>query len=191
MWFGLSVPLVIVGSFLGFLSSAAPREHRSNQKARTIPEEARRILPAVRVLGGFLPFVCILAELVFILDDFNKGNFVYIYGGLAALFIMLLVTVAELSVIITYTGLLRGNWQWMWTSFGSSASTAFYVFAYAIYYLFRTPDGAPEGAALIAWMVYLSYMAIACGALGLMCGAVGFYASLCFVHVIYNRIRVE
>jgi transmembrane 9 superfamily member 2/4 len=189
LWFGISAPLVLLGSYLGCRKTSKQNTFHTNHIARTVPPKAQAMVPLLHVAVGLVSFSAIFVELVLILDDFNKGHIFFLYGAMLTLFFILLVTSAESSILVTYLGLCRGNWKWMWQSFASAASCGVYVFAYAVYYLFRTPDGAPEGAAFVAWLVYLSYMGIASGAFALMCGCIGFHASNWFVHVIYRRVR--
>jgi transmembrane 9 superfamily member 2/4 len=190
-WVGVSAPLVVLGSVAGYRQVSKGKRNRTNQIASDIPAEAQRLTPLLYVTGGIVPFGCIFAEIVFTLDDFNKGHLFVLYGTAFTLFAILLVTTAEISVIITYVGLCKGNWKWSWQAFGSNSSIGLYVFVYALYYMFKTPDGAPEGAAFIAWLVYISYMGISCGAFALMCGCIGFCTSQWFVHTIYRRVSSD
>lgn len=69
LWFFVSMPLVFVGSYLGFKKQAIENPTRTNQIPRQIPNQLfyTRPLPGI-VMGGILPFGCIFIQLFFILN---------------------------------------------------------------------------------------------------------------------------
>jgi len=57
LWFGISVPLVFIGSYFGFKKPAVEDPVRTNKIPRQIPEQAWYMRPAFSILiGGMLPF---------------------------------------------------------------------------------------------------------------------------------------
>ncbi|VAI89667.1 unnamed protein product [Triticum turgidum subsp. durum] len=63
LWFGISVPLVFVGSFLGFKQPAIEDPVKTNKIPRQIPEQAWYLQPAFSILaGGILPFGAVFIE---------------------------------------------------------------------------------------------------------------------------------
>jgi transmembrane 9 superfamily member 2/4 len=194
MWFGVSLPLVFVGAFVGFRQKPVDDPVRTNQIPRVIPVPPCQASPCSFVLpAGIVPFGTVFMELVFLLNSVNQGSVHYLYGALMAVSVILVVTCAELSVVFTYLSLSAENWKWEWPAFLTTASSGVYVFAYAIYYLMSQPPLAAGGerAPIMSWVLYATYMAIVSGAFSLMCGSVGFHASRLFVSKIYARSRVD
>lgn len=69
LWFGISTPLVFVGSYFGFKSETITVPVRTNQIARHIPEQVWYTHPAFSIaLGGILPFGAVCIELFFIMS---------------------------------------------------------------------------------------------------------------------------
>ncbi|CAI8605972.1 unnamed protein product [Vicia faba] len=70
LWFGISVPLVFVGGYIGFRKPAIENPVKTNKIPRQIPEQAWYMNPAFSVLiGGILPFGAVFIELFFILTS--------------------------------------------------------------------------------------------------------------------------
>lgn len=136
MWFGISLPLSVVGAFFGQRKKAIEHPGRTNQIPRQIPEPiwylrprytyvATRIPTAFTkqnkripdcgtnhfeiclesyriVLGGLLPFAVIFIELFFILKSIWEDQYYYMFGFLSLVFIILLVTCVEVSIVVVY-----------------------------------------------------------------------------------------
>lgn len=69
LWFGISTPLVFVGSYFGFKAEVISVPVRTNQIARHIPEQVWYTHPAFSIaLGGILPFGAVCIELFFIMS---------------------------------------------------------------------------------------------------------------------------
>ena len=69
LWFGISTPLVFVGSYFGFKKDTIAVPVRTNQIARHIPDQVWYTHPAFSIaLGGVLPFGAVCIELFFIMS---------------------------------------------------------------------------------------------------------------------------
>ena len=69
LWFGISTPLVFVGSYFGFKKDTITVPVRTNQIARHIPDQVWYTHPAFSIaLGGVLPFGAVCIELFFIMS---------------------------------------------------------------------------------------------------------------------------
>lgn len=194
MWFGVSVPLVFIGAFIGYRKKSHDHPVRTNQIPRQVPPLSVYSEPRYYVLpAGILPFGTVFMELVFLLNAVNQDSVYYLYGALISVFTILVVTCAEMSIVFTYLSLSCENWRWHWQAFCSTASSGIFVFLYAVYYLMSQPPLAAGGqtAHFMSWVLYVSYMAIVSGAFSLMCGAVGYFSSAWFVRKIYSQIRVD
>uniref|UniRef100_A0A8C5MXU0 Transmembrane 9 superfamily member n=1 Tax=Leptobrachium leishanense TaxID=445787 RepID=A0A8C5MXU0_9ANUR len=137
MWFGISVPLTFLGAYFGF--KQAPVEHpvRTNQIPRQIPRQSLFTQPIPGILmGGILPFGCIFIQLFFILNSIWSHQMYYMFGFLFLVFIILLITCSEATILLCYFHLCAEDYHWWWRSFLTSGFTAVYLFVYAVHYFF-------------------------------------------------------
>lgn len=191
MWFGISVPLVFAGAYAAYRQKPITFPTRTNQIKRVIPEPPLGIPPILyAVVAGILPFGTVFMELVVILNSVWSGSVNYLYGALMAVFGLLVVTCAEMSIVSTYLSLSGEDWASHWhTSFWGSASAGLYVFLYSIY--FALAQGGETNVPLMSQLVFMSWSLVMSGAFALMCGSVGFLSSLWFTRKIYDSIRID
>ncbi|KAL9446692.1 hypothetical protein AB3S75_014371 [Citrus x aurantiifolia] len=103
LWFGISVPLVFVGSYIGFRKPAIEDPVKTNKIPRQIPEQPWYMNPIFSILiGGILPFGAIFIELFFILTSIWLHQFYYLFGFLLLVFLILIVTCAEITIVLCY-----------------------------------------------------------------------------------------
>ncbi|KAL8180817.1 UNVERIFIED_CONTAM: transmembrane 9 superfamily member 2 [Gekko kuhli] len=137
MWFGISVPLTFIGAYFGFKEKPIEHPVRTNQIPRQIPEQSffTKPLPGI-IMGGILPFGCIFIQLFFILNSIWSHQMYYMFGFLFLVFIILLITCSEATVLLCYFHLCAEDYHWWWRSFLTSSFTAVYLFIYAVHYFF-------------------------------------------------------
>ena len=135
LYFGISVPLVFVGSFFGFKKEELRHPVRVNNIPRQIPPQPWYLhaVPSVLV-GGILPFGAVFIELFFIMSSIWLAQVYYVFGFLFLVLLILVVTCAEISIVMAYFQLCSEDYNWWWRSFLTSGSSAIYLFAYAIVY---------------------------------------------------------
>ncbi|XP_028807134.1 transmembrane 9 superfamily member 8 [Neltuma alba] len=188
LWFGISVPLVFVGSYVGFKKPAIESPVKTNKIPRQIPEQAWYMNPAFSVLiGGILPFGAVFIELFFILTSIWLNQFYYIFGFLFLVFIILLVTCAEITVVLCYFQLCSEDYLWWWRSYLTSGSSALYLFLYATFYFFTKL----EITKMVSAILYFGYMLIASYAFFVLTGTIGFYACFWFTRLIYSSVKID
>ncbi|KAI6191138.1 Transmembrane 9 superfamily member [Aphelenchoides bicaudatus] len=136
LWLFISIPLSFIGSFFGFKAPAVQAPVRTNQIPRQVPAQTLYTKPLPGMLmGGILPFGCIFIQLFFILNSIWAHQVFYMFGFLSLVFIILLVTCSEATILLAYFHLCAEDYRWMWRSFFTSGFTAVYLFAYCIHYL--------------------------------------------------------
>lgn len=134
-------------------------------------------------LYGPLIFATVFFEFEYIMDSMWRSYM--IYGMFVVLFVSLVmmgVTIASLSIVVTYKGLCHQNYDWWWNSFCLGASGGIYMMAYSIYYMVGWEDYSLLGADF----VYLLIMTLICYFFSFMCGSISMLASYLFVERIYN-----
>jgi transmembrane 9 superfamily protein 2/4 len=188
LWFGISVPLVFFGSYFGFKKPVEEIKVRTNQIPRQIPEQVWYMRPLFSILmGGILPFGAVFIELFFILSSIWLHQFYYIFGFLAIVFLILIITCAEITIVMCYFQLCSEDYHWWWRSFLTSGASAFYMLLYSIFYFF-TKLQLTKFASILLYFGYTFIMALA---FFVMTGSIGFYACFIFVKKIYSSIRSE
>lgn len=188
LWFGISVPLVFLGSYFGYRKEAIELPVRTNQVPRQIPAQPWFIQPMFTCLiGGVLPFGAVFTELFFIMSSLWHHQFYYLFGFLAMVLVILLITCAEISIALTYFQLTSENYNWWWRSFLSSGSSALYVFCYSILYF----SSRLQIEKFVSTLLYFGYMLIVCILFFLLTGAIGTISSFFFVRTIYGSIKVD
>ncbi|CAK9151817.1 unnamed protein product [Ilex paraguariensis] len=187
LWFCISVPLTLLGGFLGTKAEDIQYPVRTNQIPREIP--ARKYPSWLLVLGaGTLPFGTLFIELFFILSSIWLGRFYYVFGFLLVVLLLLVIVCAEVSVVLTYMHLCVEDWMWWWKAFYASGSVALYVFLYSINYLvfdLQSLSG-PVSATL-----YLGYSLVMAVAIMLSTGTIGFLTSFYFVHYLFSSVKMD
>lgn len=83
IWFLISLPLSVAGSFFGFRRPILEPPVRTNQIPRQIPEQVVYLRPIPSILlSGVLPFGAIFVELYFIMNSIWFHKAYYMFGFL-------------------------------------------------------------------------------------------------------------
>ncbi|KAL1547766.1 Transmembrane 9 superfamily member 7 [Salvia divinorum] len=188
LWFGISVPLVFLGSFLGFRTCAPEDPVKTNKIPRPIPPQPWYIHPLFAMLfGGILPYGAVFVELFFILTSVWLNQFYYIFGFLFLVFVILMVTCAQITIVLCYFQLCNEDYRWWWRSYFTSGSSAIYLFLYAIFY-FCTKL---EITKVVSAILYFGYMFVIACAFFILTGTIGFCACFWFVRKIYSSVKID
>lgn len=188
LWFGISVPLVFLGAYLGFRQSAIELPVRTNQMPREIPVQPWYMQPlCTSMMGGILPFGAVFTELFFIMSSIWHHQIYYMFGFLVLVFIILVITCAEISIALTYFQLTSEDYHWWWRSFLSSAFSGVYVLLYSWLY-FSTRLQIEKAASIVLYFGYMFIMSLVFFA---TTGAIGLISTFYFVRAIYGSIKVD
>ncbi|GJN67082.1 multispanning membrane protein [Purpureocillium lilacinum] len=191
LWLCVQVPLVLAGSYYGYVKAGA-WEHptRTASVARQIPNQAWYIKSLQSILlAGLIPFAVIFIELLFVFQSVwqDKSGYYYVFGFLAMVSVILVVTIAEVTVVTIYIQLCSENYHWWWQSFLVGGGSAVWVFGYCIwYYTFKL-----HISGFVSSLLFFTYSFMACCVYGLLTGTVGFLSAYAFVRRIYGAIKVD
>jgi len=188
LWFGVSVPLVFLGNHFG--TRRLPDEQRVtvNPIPREIPELAWYTNPIIIFfLGGILPFGAVFIELFFILSSLWLHEFYYVFGFLAIVFVILVITSAEISVVLCYFHLCNEDYHWWWKAYLTPATSGIYLLLYATYYFYTKL----QVTRVVSVVLYFGYSFIMGFGLFVLTGFIGFWSCLFFVTKIYNSIKTD
>ncbi|EER09634.1 Endosomal P24A protein precursor, putative [Perkinsus marinus ATCC 50983] len=188
LWFGISVPLVYLGAAAAYKRDPIGFPCRVNSIPRPIPPQPWFLRPWLLCLvGGILPFGAVFTELFFIMSSLWQHQFYYLFGFVVLVYLILIITCAEVSIALTYFQLTAEDYRWWWRSFLVSGSSALYVFGYSLMYL----TTRLQIVNVVSIVVYVGYMAMISAAFFLLTGCIGFIATFFFVRAIYGSIKVD
>nr|XP_033770538.1 transmembrane 9 superfamily member 4 isoform X2 [Geotrypetes seraphini] len=188
MWFGISLPLVYLGYYFGFRKQPYDNPVRTNQIPRQIPEQRWYMNRFIGILmAGILPFGAMFIELFFIFSAIWENQFYYLFGFLFLVFIILVVSCSQISIVMVYFQLCAEDYRWWWRTFLVSGGSAFYVLIYAIFYFVNKLDIVE----FIPSLLYFGYTALMVLSFWLLTGTIGFYAAYMFIRKIYAAVKID
>ena len=136
LWGAINTPLVYVGSYFGFKTTPPETPVRTNKIPRQVPPQPWYMSPWFSALvGGVLPFGAVFIELFFILTSMWLHQTYYIFGILFLVYVILVLTCAEITIVLCYFQLCGEDYRWWWRSFFTSGSSALYG-AFISFWLF-------------------------------------------------------
>ncbi len=182
IWLLVQCPLTLVGTIVGRLL-AKPGKYRHSLTLRPVPRTLLARHPMLLALvAGLVPFLGVLMEVNYIFSSLWSHKFYYVYGfAFVNLVIYVLLTICS-AIVATFVLLTHEQWRWGWFSFASGASTALYLFLYAVYYLWYKT----EMTGILQISYYFGYVTMMCGLIALASGALSFLSVTAFVQRIYN-----
>ncbi|KAK6522510.1 hypothetical protein TWF281_001956 [Arthrobotrys megalospora] len=190
MWLLISVPLVLLGAWFGFKKPAYEQPTKTTQIARQIPLQPWyvKVVPSI-LLGGIVPFAVIFIELLFVFKSIwqDKSGYYYMFGFLALIITILLVTIVEITVVMTYFQLCAENYHWWWHSFRVGAASSVYIFLYSVWYYFtKLHIQGPVNS-----LLFFGYSLLGSAVYGVLGGTVGFLSAYMFVRRIYGAVKTD
>lgn len=187
LWFGISVPLCFFGSYFAFKKPSPEQPVKTNQIPSQIPAQVWYMHPLFSILmGGILPFGAVFIELFFILSSIWLHQFYYLFPFLFIVFIILVITCAEITIVMCYFQLCARDYRWWWRSYLTSGASAFYMFLYSMFYCSKL-----HIAGFVPIVLYFGYSIIMCLWFFVLTGTIGYYACYFFVRKIYSSIPLD
>lgn len=188
LWLCIQLPLVYVGSWYGYVR-AGPWEHPT--KTTTLPRQIPIVPWYIRgpqsvLIAGLIPFAVIFIELLFVFQSMwqDKSGYYYVFGFLSVVSIILILSIAEVTIVTIYIKLSCEHYNWWWHSFFIGAGSSVWVFLYCVWYYFTKLH--IEG--FVSGLLFFSYSFMAVCVYGLLTGTVGFLTAYAFVRRIYGLV---
>lgn len=187
LWFGISTPLVFFGAYLGFKVDAIEFPVNTSNIPRQVPDQPWFMSSFfTATIGGVMPFGACFLELFFIMSSMWMDQYYYVFGFLFLTFFILLVTVAEITILFNYFQLCGEDYHWWWRSFMNGGAAAIYVYAYSFQYFKQLQTNS-----FATYVLYFGYMGLLSFGLFLVCGTVGLFSCLWFNKKIYGSIKID
>ena len=188
MWCCVSIPLTFLGAYFGYKAEAIEFPTVTSTIARAIPPPPPLLNPMVGMtLTGIIPFAAAYVELFFIMTSLWMDQFYYVFGFTLIVYLILIITCAEVTVLSVYYQLCAENHRWWWYAFFCSGSTSLYMMGYSIIW-FRTLEASKM---LMTYLLYFGYMSLLSFSMLLVFGSVGALTSLAFIYKIFSTIKVD
>ena len=186
LWFGISVPLTMLGAH--FANRKPPITHpvQVMHIPRTVPTQVWYMNPMFSIfLGGVLPFGAIFIELFFVFSSVWLQQIHYLFSFLFLILVILIITCSEIAVVMVYFQLCAENHAWWWRAFLTPAASAAYVLLYSLFYFITTL----KITSFVAAVLYFGYSFCMAVGVFVITGAIGYHASFWFVRKIYSSVK--
>lgn len=188
LWCGISVPLVFLGSYFGYRSKPIEFPTVTSKTPRPIPVQKLLGKPVIGMTcAGMVPFAAAYVELFFIMTSLWMDQYYYVFGFTLLVYFILLITCAEMAILLCYYQLCAEDYRWWWYSFFVSGSTSIWLFLYSILWF----QHLEPSKLIMTYLLYYGYMFFISFGVFLMCGSIGTLTCFWFVRKIFSSIKVD
>ncbi|KAG2393485.1 hypothetical protein C9374_007016 [Naegleria lovaniensis] len=208
VWFVVSIPLVFLGAMMAQRSLSNNKDHwtvtttTATATTTTATITTPKVYPTPRnipplplplrfpynyLIAGILPFTAFFVEFYFLISSIWLQQHYFLFEFLFTVFLILLVTSAETTIVFIYFQLCHEDYRWWWNSFFYSSTSACYLFIAGLFY-YSSQLSSPH---FYMTILYFGYLLILCFLIMLLTGSVGFLATFYFVRKIYSMTKVD
>lgn len=189
MWCCVSIPLVFAGSYVGYRQETLSYPTVTSTIPRAIPPPSNFLTSPKfpMICAGVIPFAAAYVELFFMMTSLWMDQFYYIFGFTLIVFLILLITCSEVTILLCYYQLCSENHRWWWFSFITAGSVGFYLFGYSIMW-YRQLEPSKM---FITHLLYFGYMFLISVGTFLITGSTGLLSCLWFTRKIFSTIKVD
>ena len=187
LWLFCSTPLVFLGALFGIKKKAIKMPCRVNPCPTYIPNKPWyfRIKYLIWVTG-LIPFAAIFIEFIYVMASLWRDQIYYLFGFLWIALIVLIIVTSEVSIIVVYLCLCKGDYNWWWKSFFIGGSPVIYIIGYSVYYFFYL-----NITRFSTMFIYFAAMTIFSSVIFLICGSLSTVFTYIFLIKIYSMIKID
>ena len=186
-WLFLYIPSSLIGSFLAAKEKKKPKEFIINQIPTLIPKKPFYLsLKFSPFITGLICFGAIFYELNSIMNSLWKNEIYYFATFLWISFLVFLIVNCEITILVIYWNLTKGDYKWWWKSYFLGGSPMIYLLFYSIYYLFSL-----KLKRISAFIIYFGIMYIIYFVGFTICGSLATLTSFIFLIKLYKQIKID
>ena len=187
LWLFCSTPLVLIGAFFGIKKKTIKIPCRVNPCPTTIPNKPWyfRIKYLIWVTG-LISFAAIFIEFIYVMASLWRDQIYYLFGFLWIALNVLIIVSSEVSIIVVYLCLCKGDYNWWWKSFFIGGSPVIYIIGYSVYYFFYL-----NITRFSTMFIYYGAMTIFSSVIFLICGSLSTLFTYIFLIKIYSMIKID
>ena len=188
LWIFCTLPLILIGSFLGIHNKKQRMPCKVNAVPRKIPEKPWYLhYRYLSSFTGLIGFMTILFELNYIMSALWKHELYFVVPFLWISYLLFVIVSGEVSIIVVFWNLCYGDYNWWWKSFLVGSSPVIYFIIYSIYFfIFKM-----NITRLSAIVVYFGIMGLISAMALFICGSISVLVCLGFIIRIYSNIKID
>ena len=187
LWLCCSTPLVLIGSFFGIKRRPIKIPCKINPLPTAIPPKPIFMQSKVTFwIAGIISFSTIFIEFAYIMASLWKEQFFFVATFLWIAIMIMVIVSGEVSIILVYINLCRGDYNWWWKSFFFGGSSSIYIALYSTYYFFTLNITRFSGI-----IVYIELMTMISIISFLVCGSIATLFTFVFLKKIYSLIKID
>jgi len=187
LWLFCSTPLVLIGSFFGMKKKRIKLPCRINPCPTTIPSKPWYFRIKYLIwITGLIPFAAIFIEFIYLMASLWREHIYYLFGFLWISLNVLIIISSEVSIIVVYLCLCKGDYNWWWKSFFIGGSPVIYIMGYSIYYFFYL-----NITRFSTMVIYFCVMGFFSSGIFLICGGLSTIITYFFLIKIYSMIKID
>ena len=187
LWLFCSTPLVLIGSFFGMKKKRIKIPCRINPCPTTIPQKPWYFRIKYLIwITGLIPFAAIFIEFIYLMASLWREQIYYLFGFLWLALNVIIIISSEVSIIVVYLCLCKGDYNWWWKSFFIGGSPVIYIMGYSLYYFFYL-----NITRFSTMIIYFCAMSIFSSVIFLICGGLSTVITYFFLIKIYSMIKID
>ena len=188
LWIFCTLPLILIGTFLGIKSKKQKMPCKINTVPRKIYEKPWYLhYRYLSCITGLICFITILFELNYIMSALWRHELYFIVSFLWISYFLFISVSGEVSIIVVFWNLCYGDYNWWWKSFLVGSSPVIYFIIYSIYFfIFKM-----NVTRLSAIVVYFGIMGLISAMALFICGSISVIICFGFIFKIYSNIKID
>ena len=188
LWIFCTLPLILIGTFLGIKSKKQKMPCKVNTVPRKIYEKPWYLhYRYLSCITGFICFITILFELNYIMRALWRHELYFIISFFWISYFLFIMVSGEVSIIVVFWNLCYGDYNWWWKSFLVGSSPVIYFILYSIYFfIFKM-----NVTRLSAIVVYFGIMGLISAMALFICGSISILICFGFINKIYSNIKID
>ena len=188
LWIFCTLPLILIGTFLGIKSKKQKMPCKVNTVPRKIYEKPGYLhYRYLSCITGLICFITILFELNYIMSALWRHELYFIVSFLWISYFLFIMVSGEVSIIVVFWNLCYGDYNWWWKSFLVGSSPVIYFIIYSIYFfIFKM-----NVTRLSAIVVYFGIMGLISAMALFICGSISVIICFGFIFKIYSNIKID